>query len=49
VLDGVRAGAILREDAAYLEALPDAELPVARRTAAQRAVHERNVAAVGAR
>ncbi|MBW3609838.1 MAG: metallophosphoesterase [Actinobacteria bacterium] len=29
-----------------LEALPDAELPVARRSAAQRAVHERNVAAV---
>jgi len=47
VLDGVRAGAILREDAAYLEALPDAELPVARRSAVQRAVHERNVAAVG--
>ncbi|MBA2261691.1 MAG: MBL fold metallo-hydrolase [Solirubrobacterales bacterium] len=47
VLDGVRAGAILREDVAYLEALPDAELPLARRTAAQRAVHERNVAAVG--
>ena len=45
-LDGVRAGAILREDVAYLEALPDAELPPARRSAAQRAVHERNVAAV---
>lgn len=46
-LDGVRAGAILREDVAYLQSLPDAELPVARRSRAQRAVHERNVAAVG--
>lgn len=46
-LDGVRAGAILREDVAYLESLPDAQLPVARRSRAQRAVHERNVVAVG--
>ena len=31
-LDSVRALAILREDVAYLEALPDAKLPLARRT-----------------
>ena len=42
VLDGVRAAAILREDVAYLEALPDAELPIARRSPAQRAIHARN-------
>jgi glyoxylase-like metal-dependent hydrolase (beta-lactamase superfamily II) len=42
VLDAVRAAAILREDVAYLEALPDAELPIARRSPAQRAIHARN-------
>jgi glyoxylase-like metal-dependent hydrolase (beta-lactamase superfamily II) len=42
VLDAVRAAAILREDVAYLEALPDAELPIARRSAAQRTIHARN-------
>jgi glyoxylase-like metal-dependent hydrolase (beta-lactamase superfamily II) len=42
-IDGVRAAAILREDRAYLEALPDAELPLARRTSAQRAIHEQNI------
>ena len=42
VLDGVRAAAILREDVAYLEALPDADLPLARRSAAQRAIHATN-------
>jgi glyoxylase-like metal-dependent hydrolase (beta-lactamase superfamily II) len=42
VLDGTRASAILREDVAYLEALPDAPLPLARRTAAQRRIHEQN-------
>ena len=46
VLDGVRAAAILREDVAYLEALPEAPLPIARRSPAQRAIHERNVALV---
>jgi glyoxylase-like metal-dependent hydrolase (beta-lactamase superfamily II) len=46
VLDAARAAAILREDVAYLEALPDARLPLARRGAAQRAIHERNVARV---
>lgn len=47
-LDATRAAAILREDRAYLEALledgAEAKLPVARRTAAQRKVHEENAA-----
>ena len=45
-IDGTRALAILREDRAYLEALQageDAELPLARRTKSQRAIHERNL------
>jgi glyoxylase-like metal-dependent hydrolase (beta-lactamase superfamily II) len=42
-VDGTRAAALLREDRAYLEALPDAQLPLARRTGAQRKLHERNV------
>jgi glyoxylase-like metal-dependent hydrolase (beta-lactamase superfamily II) len=46
-IDGTRAAAILREDVMYLEALlergADAPLPLARRTAAQRKIHERNV------
>jgi len=46
VLDGVRAAAILREDVAYLEGLPDAALPLARRTREQRRIHERNRAAL---
>jgi glyoxylase-like metal-dependent hydrolase (beta-lactamase superfamily II) len=43
-IDGARAAAILREDRAYLEALQggDAKLPLARRSAAQRRIHERN-------
>ena len=48
VLDGARAAAILREDVAYLEALPEGDLPIARRSAAQRAIHARNVARVQA-
>ena len=48
VLDGVRAAAILREDVNYLAKLPDAELPMARRGPAQRAIHEQNVARVRA-
>ena len=51
VLDGTRAAAVLGEDAAYLEALltrgADAPLPLARRGAAQRAIHAENVARVG--
>jgi glyoxylase-like metal-dependent hydrolase (beta-lactamase superfamily II) len=49
-IDGTRAAAILREDRAYLEALLDhgaeAKLPLARRSAAQRRIHERNAARV---
>ena len=48
VLDGVRAAAILREDVAYLEGLPDADLPLARRSPAQRAIHAANVERVRA-
>lgn len=43
VLDSVRAAAILREDLNYLAKLPDAELPIARRSEAQRALHAANV------
>jgi glyoxylase-like metal-dependent hydrolase (beta-lactamase superfamily II) len=44
-IDAQRALAILREDVAYLEALPDpdAPLPMARRTGAQRKIHEENL------
>jgi len=42
ILDAARAAAILREDVAYLQALPDAELPIARRSPAQRAIHAAN-------
>lgn len=44
VLDGVRAAAILREDVAYLETW---ELPLARRTASQKAIHAENLERVG--
>src|SRR5919112_367497 len=43
-IDGTQALAILREDRAYLEALKageDPQLPLARRTKSQRAIHER--------
>jgi glyoxylase-like metal-dependent hydrolase (beta-lactamase superfamily II) len=46
-IDGTRAAAILREDRKYVEALldlgADAQLPLARRTKAQRAIHASNV------
>jgi glyoxylase-like metal-dependent hydrolase (beta-lactamase superfamily II) len=45
-IDGARAAAILREDRVYVEALVRGEepaLPLARRTKAQRAIHERNL------
>jgi glyoxylase-like metal-dependent hydrolase (beta-lactamase superfamily II) len=44
-IDGQRALAILREDVAYLEALPDpgAPLPIARRDDEQRKIHAENV------
>jgi glyoxylase-like metal-dependent hydrolase (beta-lactamase superfamily II) len=44
VLDARRATAILREDVAYLRALPDATLPLARRGRAQQAIHADNLA-----
>jgi hypothetical protein len=43
VLESARAMAILREDLDYLGALPDASLPLARRGAAQRAIHQENL------
>ena len=46
VLDGARAAAILREDVTYLKGLPDADLPLARRTSAQKRIHADNVAAL---
>jgi glyoxylase-like metal-dependent hydrolase (beta-lactamase superfamily II) len=48
-LDAQRALAILREDVAYLEALPspDAPLPLARRDRAQKKIHAENVERVG--
>ncbi|HEX8121287.1 MAG TPA: MBL fold metallo-hydrolase [Solirubrobacteraceae bacterium] len=46
VLDAGRALAILREDRAYLEALPDAKLPLARRTSAQERIHAENLTRV---
>ena len=45
VLDPVRAAAILREDLAYLDTL---SLPLARRSAEQRRIHERNLARIAA-
>lgn len=46
-VDGTRAAALLREDRAYLEALrergADAPLPLARRSASQKAIHAANV------
>jgi glyoxylase-like metal-dependent hydrolase (beta-lactamase superfamily II) len=42
-IDAVRALAILREDVAYLEALPDAPLPIARRSAEQKRIHAENL------
>jgi glyoxylase-like metal-dependent hydrolase (beta-lactamase superfamily II) len=48
-VEGARALAILREDVAYLAALPDpaAPLPLARRTAQQRKLHEENLTRMG--
>jgi hypothetical protein len=39
----VRALAILREDVAYLEGLPDSPLPIARRSAEQKRIHGENL------
>jgi glyoxylase-like metal-dependent hydrolase (beta-lactamase superfamily II) len=46
-LEGTRALALLREDRAYLEALPDAPLPLARRSEVQQEIHSRNVERAG--
>src|SRR4051812_49642856 len=48
-VEGGRALAILREDVAYLEGLPDprAKLPLARRTGAQRKIHAENLSRMG--
>ncbi len=46
-LDQVRALALLREDRAYVEGLPDAPLPLARRTPAQQAIHRANAERLG--
>jgi glyoxylase-like metal-dependent hydrolase (beta-lactamase superfamily II) len=46
VMEGARAAAVLREDVAYLEALPDARLPLARRGPAQQRVHAENLTRV---
>jgi len=50
-IDAARALAILREDVAYLEALPDPQtpLPLARRTGAQRKIHAENLSRTGVR
>jgi glyoxylase-like metal-dependent hydrolase (beta-lactamase superfamily II) len=42
-IDGVRALAVLREDVAYLEGLPDSKLPIARRSAEQKRIHAENL------
>jgi glyoxylase-like metal-dependent hydrolase (beta-lactamase superfamily II) len=49
-VDAQRALAILREDVAYLQALPDpaAPLPLARRTRRQHEIHEENLRRVRA-
>lgn len=42
-IDARRALSILDEDAAYLQALPDAKLPIARRSAEQKRIHAENL------
>jgi glyoxylase-like metal-dependent hydrolase (beta-lactamase superfamily II) len=42
-IDGTRALAILREDVAYLEGLPDSKLPLARRSDEQKRIHTANL------
>ena len=46
-IDSTRAAAILREDRAYLQGLPDSPLPLARRTGAQKRIHADNVERLG--
>jgi glyoxylase-like metal-dependent hydrolase (beta-lactamase superfamily II) len=42
-IDARRALSILDEDVAYLEGLPDSKLPIARRSAEQKRIHEENL------
>ena len=42
-IDAARALAILREDVAYLEGLPDSKLPLARRSDEQKRIHGENL------
>jgi glyoxylase-like metal-dependent hydrolase (beta-lactamase superfamily II) len=42
-IEGTRALAILREDVAYLEGLPDSKLPLARRSDEQKRIHRENL------
>jgi len=42
-IDGTRALAILREDVAYLEGLPESKLPLARRSDEQKRIHAENL------
>jgi len=42
-IDGTRALAILREDVAYLDGLPDSKLPLARRSDEQKRIHSENL------
>jgi glyoxylase-like metal-dependent hydrolase (beta-lactamase superfamily II) len=42
-IDGTRALAILREDVAYLEGLPESKLPLARRSDEQKRIHGENL------
>jgi glyoxylase-like metal-dependent hydrolase (beta-lactamase superfamily II) len=42
-IDGTRALAILREDVAYLDGLPDSKLPLARRSDEQKRIHTANL------
>jgi glyoxylase-like metal-dependent hydrolase (beta-lactamase superfamily II) len=42
-IDGTRALAILREDVAYLECLPESKLPLARRSDEQKRIHAENL------
>jgi glyoxylase-like metal-dependent hydrolase (beta-lactamase superfamily II) len=42
-IDGTRALAILGEDVAYLEGLPDSKLPLARRSDEQKRIHRENL------
>jgi glyoxylase-like metal-dependent hydrolase (beta-lactamase superfamily II) len=46
-IDRDQALQILAEDVAYVDGLPEAELPPGRRTRTQRGIHERNADRIG--